>query len=316
MPEHVALFAAGLVVLVAGAETLVRGAVRVARALGVSQFLVGFTLVAFGTSAPELAVSLSAALEGRPGIAVGNVVGSNIANIGLVLGAAALVRPLAGSMRLLRVEVPLVIVATLLFWFLCRDNTLSRGDGVALLVGFAALCVFIYRGTRAEPAGVKEEVGKAAAVHMPVWLAAVLVVVGLAGLAGGAHLMVESAVEIAKALGVNQWVIGLTVVALGTSLPELAAALVAAYRDQPDLVLGNVAGSNLFNILFVLGVTLTARPVMGVSDRAVMNEIPAMALFSFLLFATIANGLRVHRWEGAILLLAYAAFLTWQMAAR
>jgi cation:H+ antiporter len=106
------------------------------------------------------------------------------------------------------------------------------------------------------------------------------------------------------------------VVALGTSLPELAAALVAAYRDQPDLVLGNVAGSNLFNILFVLGVTLTARPVMGVSDRAVMNEIPAMALFSFLLFATIANGLRVHRWEGAILLLAYAAFLTWQMAAR
>lgn len=311
MTQHLLLFALGLLTLVAGAEALVRGAVRLARALGVSPFMIGFTLIGFGTSAPELVVSLSAALRGSPEIAVGNVVGSNIANVGLVLGVAALVSPMATRMRLLTVEVPLVIAASVLVWFLCRDNTLSRIDGGVLLVGFAGLCVYMYRHAREEPAEVKEEVGKSAAVHLPVWFAAVLTLGGLAGLVGGAHLMVDSAVALARDLGVSEWVIGLTVVAVGTSLPELAAAVAAAYRGESDLVLGNVAGSNLFNLLLILGTTVTVQP-MRLADRAVMNEIPAMTLFALLLLAVVGNGMRVRRWEGVTLLTAYAAFVTWQ----
>lgn len=314
MVENVTLFLLGLIVLVAGAEGLIRGAVRVARALGVSPFIVGFTVVGFGTSAPELVVSLSAALNASPEIALGNVVGSNVANIGLVLGVAALVRPLTARMRMLAVEIPLVIAATLLLWFLCRDNALTRGDGLVLLAGFAALCVYMYRNARRESPEVKEEVGHAAEVHMRVWVAAVLMVVGLAGLVGGAHLMVTAAVEVAKAYGVSEWLIGVTIVAVGTSLPEIAASVSAAYRGESDLVLGNVAGSNLFNILLILGMTVTVTP-MRLSDRAVMNELPAMAVFTLLLLVTIANGLRVHRWEGFILLAAYAGFVTWQVAA-
>lgn len=312
MVGHVSLFLLGLVVLVVGAEALIRGAVRVARALGVSPFVIGFTLIGFGTSAPELVVSLSAALNNSPEIALGNVVGSNVANVGLVLGIAALVSPLTARMRFLRVEVPLVIVATLLLWFLCRDNMLGRGDGIALLVGFAALCVYMFRQARAEPPEVKEEVGLQAAVHMRVWVAAVLIVVGLAGLVGGAQLMVVSAVEIARDLGVREWLIGVTIVAVGTSLPEIAASVAAAYRGESDIVLGNVAGSNLFNILLILGTTVTVTP-MRLTDRASMYEVPAMAVFSLLLLVTIANGMRIYRWEGAVLLAAYAGFVAWQV---
>jgi cation:H+ antiporter len=312
MLEHVSLFILGLIVLVAGAEALIRGAVRVARAMGVSPFMIGFTLIGFGTSAPELVVSLSAALGDSPEIALGNVVGSNIANIGLVLGVAALVRPLAAHMRLLKGEVPLVIAVALVLWFLCRDNFLSRTDGIILLAGFAGLVAYMYRGARQEPPEVKAEVGLAADVHMRVWVAGVLIVVGLAGLVGGAQLMVDSAVAIARTLGVSEWLIGLTVVAVGTSLPEIAAAVAAAWRGESDLVLGNIAGSNLFNILLILGMTVAVQP-MTLADQAVYRELPVMVGFSLLLFAVVANGLRVHRWEGALLLTAYVGVVTWQV---
>ncbi|MBA4188900.1 MAG: calcium:sodium antiporter [Planctomycetaceae bacterium] len=312
MLQHVCLFLLGLVILSIAAEWLIRGAVRVARALGVSPFVVGFTVIGFGTSAPEMVVSVSAALKGSSDIALGNVVGSNIANIGLVLGIAAIVSPLAARMRLLTVEVPLVIVASLLLLFLCRDNRLSRGDGIALLVAFLGLCVYMFRSARQESSEIKEEVGKSADGHMRVWVATILMIVGLAGLIGGAHLMVTSAVQLARDLGVTEWLIGLTVVAVGTSLPEIAAGVAAAYRGQPDLVLGNIAGSNLFNILLVLGTTLTIQPIR-ISDSIVMNEIPVMVMFSLLLLVTVANGMIVHRWEGAILIAAYAGFITWQV---
>ncbi|AMV27597.1 Inner membrane protein YrbG [Gemmata sp. SH-PL17] len=220
---QVLMFVGGLIVLAVGAEALIRGAVRVARALGVSPFVVGFTVIGFGTSAPELVVSLSAALGGSSDIALGNVVGSNIANVGLVLGCAALVAPLAAHMRLLKVEVPLVIGASLLLWALCWDGRVGRADGAVLLGAFAGLAVYMYRGARAEPPVVKEEVGRTAGAKMRVWVAGVLVAVGLVALVAGAHLMVTAAVEMARALGVSEWLIGLTVVAVGTSLPELAA---------------------------------------------------------------------------------------------
>lgn len=314
MPVQVVLFAVGLVVLAAGAEALIRGAVRVARALGVSPFVVGFTVIGFGTSAPELVVSLSAALGGRSEIALGNVVGSNIANVGLVLGAAALAAPLAARMRLLKVEVPLVIGASLLLWALCWDGRVGRADGAVLLAGFVGLAAYMYRGARAEPPEVKEELGRAAAEHMRVWVAVVLVVVGLCGLVGGAHLMVTAAVALARDLGVSEWLIGLTVVAVGTSLPELAAAVAGAVRGEADIVLGNVAGSNLFNVLLILGTTAVVQP-MGVPAVALAVDLPVMSGFAVLLMLVVANGLRVHRWEGAVLLAAYAGFVAWQAAA-
>jgi cation:H+ antiporter len=312
MLDHVSLFLLGLIILMAGAESLIRGSVRIAQALGVSPFIIGFTLIGFGTSTPELVISLLAALRGSSDIAVGNVVGSNIANVGLVLGIAVLVRPIAAHMRLLKVEVPLVIVVSVLLWVLCRDQDLSRLDGGLLLVGFALLAGYTYRSARREPAEVQQEVSQAVVVHMRVWVAGVLVVVGLAGLIGGAQFMVESAVAIARELGVSEWLIGLTVVAVGTSLPEVAAAVAAAWRSESDLVLGNVVGSNLFNILLILGATAALQP-MAVSEQAVAHELPVMVGFAVLLFALVANGLRLYRWEGAILLAAYAGFIGWQV---
>jgi cation:H+ antiporter len=310
---QVALFVVGLLVLVAGAEALIRGAVRVARALGVSPFLVGFTIIGFGTSAPELVVSLSAALGGSSDIALGNVVGSNIANVGVVLGLAAVVAPLAAAMRLLKVETPLVIATSALLWALCADGDVSRADGAILLACFAALVAYMYRSAKLEPPEVKEEFGLTAARKMPVWGACLLVLVGLAGLVGGAHLMVTAAVELARAAGVSEWLIGLTVVAVGTSLPELAAAVAGAIRGEADLVLGNIAGSNLFNVLLILGLTAVVQP-MGVPPDALRIDLPVMLGFAVLLLAVVANGLRVHRWEGAILLAAYGAFVAWQAA--
>lgn len=308
---NISLFLLGLILLVAGAEALIRGAVRIAQALGISPFVIGFTIIGFGTSAPELVVTLSAALEGTSDIAVGNVVGSNIANVGVVLGLAALVRPLVGHMRLLKAEVPLVIAVSLLLWFLCRDNRLGRVDGGVLLVGFVLLCGYMYRSARAEPPEVKHELEHVGVVRMSVGLAAVLVVMGLAGLVGGAELMVEAAVAIARDLGVSEWLIGVTIVAVGTSLPEIAAALAAAYRGESDLVLGNVAGSNLFNILLILGLTVVIRPVT-LSDAVVAFDLPVMTVFALTLLAVLVNGLVVHRWEGGLLLAAYAGFVVWQ----
>lgn len=312
MIENVGLFLFGLLVLVVGAESLIRGAVRVARALGVSPLMIGFTLVGFGTSAPELVISVSAALKGAPDIALGNVVGSNIANIGLILALAAILRPLAAQMRLLRVEIPMVIGVSVLLWLLAWDNTLTRLDGAVLLGGFLAVALYTYRSARREAPQVKEEVGKEAASYMPVWLATVLVVIGLAGLIWGADLMVEAAVKIARLLGVSDWVIGLTVVAVGTSLPELAATAAAAIRGDSDIALGNILGSNLFNVLLILGTTVVVHPIR-VDDAILTREIPVMVGFAVLLVPIVGYKLRVHRWEGAILLAAYVVFLAWQV---
>jgi cation:H+ antiporter len=315
MVVNVTLFLLGLVILVAGAEALIRGAVRIARALGVSPFVIGFTLVGFGTSTPELVVSVAAAVKGSPELALGNIVGSNIANIGLILALAVLFRPLSARMRLLWAEIPLMIAVSGLLWFLCRDSQLTRFDGYILLAGFLVLAVYMYRTAREEPPEVKKEVGQAAAVHMRVWVAALLAVVGLAGLIGGAHLMVSGAVEIARAFGVTEWLIGITIVAVGTSLPELAATVAAAYRGEADIALGNIVGSNLYNILFILGVTAVVSP-LGVNELAINREIPIMIGFAVLLLLAVANGMRIHRWEGALMLLAYAGVVTWQVMAR
>ena len=254
---------------------------------------------------------MSAALRGNSELALGNVVGSNIVNVGLVLGVAATVAPFTAHLRLLRIETPLVVLVSIVLWLFCYDGTISRVDGAMLLGGFAGLVVYMYRSARSEPPEVKVEVGKEAAVKMPMWRAVAVMVMGLFALISGAQLMVYAAVEIARSLGVSEWLIGLTVVAVGTSLPELAAAVVGAFRGESDLVLGNVVGSCLFNILMIIGLTAVIRPMI-VPPEALAVDLRVMIGFAVALLLIVANGLRVYRWEGILLFLGYLSFIAWQ----
>ena len=307
-----AVFAAGLLILVAGAEAFIRGAVTIARRFGVSPFVIGLTLVGFGTSAPELVVNVAAACNGSPDLALGNVVGSNVSNIGLILGTAAVVAPLAVQMRLLKAEIPMMLGATGLLWVLSADGELGRLDGGILLALFAGMMVYLVRFSPPETPDVKEEIGEEAARKRVPWGSAALLVGGLVGLVGGAELMVRSAVAIATAWGVSELVIGLTVVAIGTSLPELASSVAAAVRGHADIAVGNVIGSNIFNIVLILGVTTQVAPLPVPADLLAL-DIPAMVGFSLLFLAVLANGLVIRRWEGGLLLAAFVGFVIWQV---
>jgi cation:H+ antiporter len=310
MLVQLVLFVVGLAVLALGAELFIRGAVRVARKFGVSPFVIGLTLVGFGTSAPELVVNLSAACQGNPELAVGNVVGSNIANVGLILGVAAVVRTLTAEMRLLKVETPLVLAASVAVWVMAWDGDLGRWDAAILLVMFTAVMVYIALSAKRETPEVKEELGKSIPNPERMWVSVLFLALGLGGLVGGAQLMVDSAVHLAESWGMSKALIGLTIVAVGTSLPELASTVAAAYRGQSDIAVGNVVGSNLFNLLLILGVTSAVCPLP--VDAGMMTfDLPVMVGFAVLLLLVLLNGLRVYRWEGVLLLLAYAGVTAW-----
>ncbi len=319
---------AGLALLLGGGELLVRGASSLARDLGVPPLVVGLTVVAFGTSAPELAVNVTAALRGDAALSFGNVIGSNIANIGLILGTAALVRAVEVRGTVISREIPMMLVATAAVFVLGLDRVASgaedydRSDGLVLLLLF---CVFLYytiaevlrgrvRGRRQDPLVEQAEERAARSWLRPVTGSSVVALLGLALLLGGAELTVRSAVDLAAALGVPKSVVGLTVVAIGTSLPELATSLTAMRHGQLDLAVGNVVGSNIFNLLFILGTTSLIRtvpvPAGGVADLA------ALALFSAaLLTVSLSQRRRIVRMEGAALLLAYLGYSTWRVAA-
>lgn len=307
MTELAGSFALGVVLVAAGAVVLARGAVRVARQLGASPFVAGVALAAFASSAPVLAISLTAALKHSPGIALGVIFGCNTANIGLVLGLAAVVRPVAGRVLLIRNQIPILVAANLLFWFLSRDNVFSRTDGYVLLGAFVGWLVV---SARSIPRGLTASVPDIP--PGPVWLTRVVVAVGLAVIAAGAQLLVASAVRMHAPLGVTEWTLGLTLVAAAASVPVLVQTLSAAWRDRPDVVLGTVIGANLVNLLLVLGVSLVVNPLT-VKDTALFREVPAMALFTVLLVPALINGLRVSRWEGLVLLFAYGLLVTWQV---
>jgi cation:H+ antiporter len=313
MPLAAVLFAVGLVLLVGGAEGFIRGAVRIARRFGVSPFVIGLTLVGIGTSAPELAVNLSAVANESPGLAVGNVVGSNVANVGLILGVAALIRPLVVQMRMLKVELPVMIAVAFVLLAMAWDGHIGRAEGGLMLFGFAAMMVFLLRSGRDEPPEVKAEIGgQAAEKAAPAWAAGLLILVGLAAMVGGANLMVEAATAVARQAGVSDIVIGLTVVAVGTSLPELASTVAAARKGEADIAVGNVIGSNIFNVLLVLGTTACVSP-LPIDDPTRTADIPVMIGFSVLLLPVMARGRRVSRREGGLLLAAYAGYLVWQV---
>lgn len=295
----------GVALLYGGAEWLVGGASGLALRLGLSPLIVGLTVVAFGTSAPELVVSVQAALDGAGGIAVGNVVGSNVANIGLILGVSALIRPVVVDRKLIGLDLPLMLVVTVVAVGLLFDGLLGRLEGAALLAGLLAYIGYNLREARRHPlppADIEPVEVPPGSVRGDL----LRVVLGLGVLVLGARWLVAGAVDLAEALAIPSTIIGLTVVAVGTSLPELATSLVAAARGQSDLAIGNVVGSNLFNLLGILGVASLVRPLsapgLSMVDLAVMTGLAAVLL-------PLAWSRSLTRIEGALLLVVYAGYI-------
>lgn len=308
------LFLAGLALLLLGAEMLVRGASRLALALGLTPLVVGLTVVAIGTSTPELAISVGGALAGTPDIALGNVVGSNIANVLLILGLVALITPLVVQRQLIWLDVPIMIAVSLLTLLLAWDGRITRAEGALLMAGAAAYIGFLLwlarRRPEAAPDAEELDLAPAGAPRVPRQL--LLIALGLALLVIGARLLVRAAVELAAALGLSELVIGLTVVAVGTSLPEIATSVVAGLRGKRDLAVGNIVGSNIFNLLLVLGATALASPSgVAVSPAAQRFDLPAMVAVAIACLPIFFTGHRIARWEGALFLAYYAAYVAY-----
>lgn len=296
-----------MVLLVAGAEALVRGAAAISARLGIPSVIVGLTVVAFGTSAPELAVSVGAAATGGSDVAFGNVVGSNIVNVLLILGIAALVSGLAVSLRVVRFDLPLLVLVSGVVVAMAVDGRIGRIDAVLLVIGLIVHTAWLVRAARRERVEVavpEVVVGRQGGW----WSDGALVIGGLAALVLGARWFVGAATDLAGALGVSEVVIGLTVVAVGTSLPELATSVLAAVRGQRDIAVGNVVGSNLFNLLGVLGLTGLVSGGVEVAPGLLRLDLPVMLAATLVLVPIFWSGFEIHRWEGAALLVAYAGY--------
>lgn len=300
---------AGFVVLTAAAEGLVAGASSLARRVGLSPLVIGLTVVSIGTSLPELVVALDAALAGTGDIALGNVVGSNIGNIALILGAAALVHPLSVRSQIVRVDGPILVGVSILFAALALDGWLGRLDGALLFAGIVAYVAYSLYLARQTPAVVQEEVAADLPDPQPLWMDLGLLVLGVAGLVGGAHLLVDGAVAIAQALGVGPLVIGLTIVAVGTSLPELATSVVAARRGKGDIAIGNAVGSSIFNLLGILGVTVLVQPLS--TQTLSWVDVGALLGTALIILPLFRTDWALSRREGTFLLLCYAAYVAW-----
>ncbi|MEJ5223082.1 MAG: calcium/sodium antiporter [Anaerolineales bacterium] len=308
------MFVAGLALLIFGAEWLVRGASRIAAWAGVSPLVIGLTVVAFGTSAPELAINVLSSLAGQPDIAIGNVVGSNIANVLLILGLSAAVAPLLVQQQVVRQDVPIMIGVSVIAYLFALDGLISTLEGFVLFAALAVYVWYLIRQSRSESREVEQEYEQEYAAHerksLRGWLVNFgLVVVGLGLLVLGAQWMVNSAVEVARWLGVDELVIGLTVVAVGTSLPELATSVMAAAKGERDIAVGNVVGSNIFNLMSVLGLSAIIVPVgIPVSEAAIRFDIPIMIVVAFASFPVFLTGGQIYRWEGFLFVGYYVIY--------
>lgn len=305
------LIIAGLVLLILGANWLVEGASSIAKKLGISALTIGLTVVAFGTSAPELAVNMVSATSGNTDLALGNIVGSNIFNVFMILGLAALISPIGVQRTTVRVEIPFNMLASLVLIVLANDvlidkgNTavISRVDGIVLMLLF---CVFMYYNFltgKSSPDEIAPTIEKRNG-----WLSVIMVIGGLGLLVAGGKLIVTGAVDIALKLGISQSVIGLTIVAAGTSLPELATSVIAAYKNKPEIAIGNVIGSNVFNGLFILGLSASITPIpvyYNANSDLLMNILAGLLMFTF---ALTGQGRRIDRKEGALLVAVFVAY--------
>ncbi|ACR02430.1 MAG TPA: calcium/sodium antiporter [Thauera aminoaromatica] len=315
MLQQVLMFALGLTVLVVGADVLVRGASRLAVSFGVSPLVVGLTVVAFGTSAPEMAVSVGSALAGSPDLALGNVVGSNICNVLLILGISALITPLLVDEQIIRQEIPIMIGVSALLVVMALDGHLGLVESIVLFALVIAYTVFLIVQSRRASKAVQEEFG----TDLPTsawdrhWAVQVgLIATGLVMLIVGADWLVEAAVAFARAFGVSDLVVGLTVVAVGTSMPEIATSIVAAMRGQRDIAVGNVVGSNIFNILAVLGASgIASGTGLPVSEAARNFDLWVMLAVAFACLPIMITGREIARWEGGVFLAYYAAYTAW-----
>lgn len=313
MTSSVVLVVGGLAVLVAGAEGVVRGASRLAMLAGISPLVVGLTVVAFGTSAPEVAIGVQSAFAGQTDIALGNVAGSNMFNSLAALGVVAVIGMVPVQQKLVRRELPLVIVVSVLVLVLSLNGVLGRVEGGLLLLGAVAYVGWVVRSARTESTEVAVEYARELGSpprrhHWGVYVAMALT--GLAGLVFGAQWMVRGASDIAVSLGMSELLIGVTIVAVGTSLPELATTVVAAIRGERDIAVGNVLGSNLFNLLLVLGATTVFSPGgIPVPREALEFQLPALIFVSVLCFGVFYTRWAVHRWEGLMFLTLYVAYL-------
>lgn len=303
----------GLVVLIVAGDVLVRGSVSVAERLGIPTLVIGLTIVAFGTSAPELVISLGAALDGLSGIAIGNVVGSNICNIALILGMSAVVLPLAVRPSTLRKEYPIMMLVMVVFYLVSLDGVVSKFDGFLLILGLVGFLAYLIIDSKRHAQQYREEEISEVDpdVHAtPTWKKVAVLLGGIVLLAVGARLMVQAAVVIAESMGIDSVVVGLTVVAIGTSLPELAASVVSAIKQEADMSIGNILGSNLLNVLFVVGLVSMIRPLR-VDAESLVIHFPVMLAFSLVLLPIAWTSYRISRFEGGMLITGFVGYLVY-----
>lgn len=307
----------GVAMVLWGADRLTEGASALARRMNIPEIIIGLTIVAAGTSAPELFVSIVSALKGTPDLAVGNVVGSNTMNAMLIVGCAAMVAPMTISRSTVRKDIPFAVAASALLILIALDSFLGRIDGIILLAGFAAFMGWTLYGAKTNGANETNETYEANETNeanetKSPWVSAAYVVAGLAGLVLGSNLFVDSASSVAASLGISEGVIGLTVVAGGTSLPELATSVVAARKGQSAIAIGNVIGSNVFNILLILGLTATISPLE--IEGITTIDMAVMLLSVTLVWFFSRTRYTVERWEGAVLVVGYLAYLGWMLS--
>lgn len=297
----------GLIILLIGGKLLVDGASAIAGKLGLSPGLIGLTVVSFGTSAPELLVSVTAALKGVSDIALGNVIGSNISNITLVLGISAVVFPIALPKSVIKLDYAFTLIVSILFFVLAYNGIISLTEGIILIVLLVAINVYFFKTIARIPDDPNDpEIQKLK--NTPIYKSLLLILVGIAGLYYGSELFVENAIIIAEQYGISERIIGVTIIAIGTSLPELATSILAAIKKHTDIALGNILGSNMMNILAIIGVTAVVKPIE-VTEVFLRNDFIWMLGFTLLLLPIIITKLRISRWEGGILVLGYCLYL-------
>lgn len=315
------LLIVGFALLIAGADYLVKGASSIAKRLNISDLIIGLTIVSIGTSAPELAVNILASLDGQAGMAIGNVVGSNIFNFLVIIGISAIIKPIPLKSSLIKVEIPFAVLASIALIFVAGDyfidgspGIINRSDGLILLLFFSIFLYYIFLSAKKGEFSNAQAVEEGATKSYSLWLSSIMVLGGIAALIFGGDVIVKSATVLARNWGMSDTVIGLTIVAVGTSLPELATSAVAAFRGNSDIAIGNVVGSNIFNIFLILGISSTILPLPFDNQSMIDVLVAGFATILVLYFAGRGKRKNINRAEGAILIIIYIVYVIYLLS--